>query len=217
MRDDFGVDVSTAIAKLINHPLVEAFIEKRADEPRSGKTVGPAAANRTISHLGAGSDHRGATFYDEREAVIWLCAAGRHRSGEPTDAFPYFHRLLEDGELYPDDSDYASLFEERERTLFERIYTDAQALLERCRGQLDVEQQGVLGGDLPVGIVVNVVETLEETSIVLSYQEPRVAARVITILAAFFPDDNFDQWEVRDRLPTRALDPREVCFTILHG
>ena len=83
-----------------------------SSEPTGTRTVGPAAGELTIYRLGQGHEHRGATWHDAAERVLWLCAYGLHRSGEDDDAFPYFHGLIGAGTLLPTEGDYAALFDD---------------------------------------------------------------------------------------------------------
>jgi hypothetical protein len=171
----------------------------------------------TIYRLGYGDDHRGATWYDEEEEVVWLCAYGLHRSGEADDAFPYFHELLSTGTLLPNEDDYAALFEDRGRRFVETVYEDAQSLLERARATPGVEQVGRLGGEEDTGVLVEVVETLEETYVAFSVAKMESERRLLIILGAFDVEAEFKDWELVDFMPTRALRPDEVCYRILHG
>jgi hypothetical protein len=81
-------------------------MSKRETTPVGAKTVGPAAGDRSLHHLGIGNDHRGVTWWDAAAQVVWLCAYGLHRSGEPDDAFHYFDQLLDSGSIYPTPADY---------------------------------------------------------------------------------------------------------------
>jgi hypothetical protein len=180
--------------------------------------VGPAAGDLTVYRLGHGHDHRGATWHDEAENVVWLCAYGLHRSGEDDDAFPYFDELIRDGILLPTEDDYAALFDDRDQRFADTLYTDAQECLSRARSNPGVEEIAILGGEQSTAVVVNVVDTLEEIYVAFSVAHIDTS-RLVMILGAFDVDAQFLDWELVDTFPTRTLrvDEQEICYRILHG
>jgi hypothetical protein len=198
------------------HPIVRAFESQRAEDPVGTRTVGPAAGDLTVYRLGHGHDHRGATWHDQGERVVWLCAYRLHRSGEDDDAFPYFHELIRTGVLLPTEDDYAALFDDRGYRFTETLYEDAQRLLDRARLRPGAEQVGVLGGEETTAVVVEVVDTLKETYVAFSVARMD-ASRVIMILGAFDVKAEFSDWELVARFPTRPLrlQDGEVCYRIL--
>ena len=198
--------------------IVQAFENQRSTNPTGTKIIGPVAGERTIHRLGHGHDHRGATWHEQHHRVVWLCAYRLHRSGDPEDAFPYFHHLIQTGEIWPTDEDYESLFTDQGHRFVETLPEDAQALLARARSNPGVEVVGVLGGEETAGIVIEVVDTLEETYIAFSVARMDYR-RTILILAAFYPDAELAQWELVAKLPTRPLreDEAEFCYRILRG
>jgi hypothetical protein len=166
--------------------------------------------------LGYGHDHRGATWYDQVEQVVWLCAYGLHRSGEADDAFPHFHGLIEKGTLLPTEDDYAALYGDRARRFVDTIHEDAQRLLANARSAPGVEQVGMLGGEETAGVLVEVVDTLEETYVAFSV-ERMDTERLVVILGAFYVEAEFRDWELAQELPNRPLRRNEVCYRILRG
>jgi hypothetical protein len=216
---DLGFKSSTIFTDSRAHPIVRAFESQRATDPVGTRTVGPAAGDLTIYRLGHGHDHRGATWHDQAERVVWLCAYGLHRSGEDDDAFPYFHELIRAGVLLPTEDDYAALFDDRGRRFTETLYQDAQQLLGRARSTPGVEQVGVLGGEETTAVVVEVVDTLEETYVAFSIARMDDATRVIMILGAFDVEAAFSDWEQVATFPTRPLrvETGEICYRILRG
>jgi len=81
-----------------------------------------------------------------------------------------------------------------------------------------MEQVGVLGGEQTTGVVVDVVDTLEETYVAFSVVRMDTS-RLIMILGAFDVEAPFRDWELVDRLPTRPLRSAEgeICYRILRG
>lgn len=207
----------TEFANARSHPIVGAFETQRSTNPTGGKTVGPVAGERTIYRLGLGHAHRGATWFDAHEQVVWLCAYGFHRSGETDDAFPYFQGLIRAGGILPTEDDYEALFRDRAHRFTETLPQDAQDLLAKARSNPGVEQVGLLGGHQSTTIVVEVIETLEETHVAFSMVQIGDYTMVVSILVAFFPNALFSEWEPVSKLPTRALRDDELCYRILRG
>ena len=216
LSDDLSFDATTEFSVAVSHPIVHAFESQRSMNPTGGKTVGPEAGERTIYRLGHGHEHRGATWFDQHERVVWLCAYRLHRSGDAEDAFPYFQELIRSGGIMPTEEDYESLFLDRDRRFVETLPQDAQALLARARSNLGAEETGLIGGEESTGVVVEVVETLEETHVafILGAMD---YTRIVLILAAFYPNATFKDWELVASFPTRSLRENEICYRILRS
>jgi len=198
------------------HEIVDAFRVKRDVYPDGGKTVGPANGDLTLYRLAKGDDHRGATWFDARVGVVWLCAERFHRSGTANDAFPYFHALIKSRQIWPTREDYEWLELDRAERLAERLPEAAQELLAHARANPNQEHRAVIGQG-QVGVVVEIVETLEETYVAFSVASIGDPTRVIALLAAFYPGRDFGEWQYRNRLPTRPLVPGELCRSIFHA
>jgi hypothetical protein len=194
--------------------IVTGFCNKRRDTPQASKTVGPAAGDKTLYRLAYGHDHRGATWFDESNAVVWLCALALHRSGQKDDAFPYFHGLIQTNCIYPSPKDYESLEDDRARRFAELAGFDARALLARAEATHDQEVRGIIGGEVEVGVAVWVVQTHAELFVVFSAETVTDVNRIVLILAAFAPGRRFDDWRPETAVPSRDLREGEVCFCI---
>lgn len=213
---DLGLDPSTPFSDARVHPIVHALENQRATESKGTKTIGPAAGDGTVYRLAHGNDHRGATWHDQAERVVWLCGYHLHRSGEDDDAFPYFHNLIDTDNLLPTEDDYADLFNDRDRRFAETLYEDAQRLLHLARSQPGVEHVGLLGGEQTAAVLVEIVDTLNETYVAFSI-EGISTSRVVMILGAFDSEAAFSDWELAEKLPTRTLRAHEgeICYRIL--
>lgn len=220
LTEDLGEAADTPISDLLDQEIVKALVKDRATSPTGGKTVGPAAGADTYARLGYGDDHRGATWWDSANKVVWLCAYhGRHRSGEADDPFKkHFPELIAADAMKPAADDYERLFEERDERFDDFVFSDAQELLAVARSDPGKEHHRVLGGEASAGCLVEVVSTLEETYVAFFPLEAGYE-RFLKILAAFFPDARFEDWEPVDALPTRGLDldRGEVCYRQLRG
>lgn len=116
----------------------------------------------------------------------------------------------------PTEHDYEALFLDRDHRFVETLSEDAQVLLARARSNPGVEEVGVIGGEETTGVLVEVVETLEETYVVFSLAHMDYT-RIVLILAAFYPNAILDDWEGVASLPSRPLRDNEACYRILHG
>ncbi len=219
LEEDFGVSPATPMSDLLDHPIVKALIKDRATDPDTGKTIGPEAGDDTIRRLGYGHDHRGATWWDRTEKVVWLCAYhGRHRSGAADDPFgKHFPELIAWKRMKPATVDYEALFAERDERFIDLVQRDAQALLAEARREPGVEKRAVVGGEANVGCLVEVVETLEETYVAFFVEEVTYE-RVVILLNAFFVS-RFEEWEQVKEMPHRPIDQAsgEVCYRYLRG
>jgi hypothetical protein len=216
IEEDLGHEAATDFESLLGHPIVDAFAQRCCSEPAAGKTVGPEAGVRTLYRLATTHDHRGATWHDARRDVVWLCAYGLHRSGRPDDAFKRFARLIDERCIHPDERDFQSLFEDRDRRFAEMLPGDAEAVLLAARGAAQTEQSMELGGQDPVAVYIERLESIEETFVCLTAESAR-PARLAAILAAIYPDATFQEWDLIGGPPHRASQPGEIWYRILRG
>lgn len=217
LSEDFGVDPGTPFEELAGREIVKAFIKDRSAYAIGSKLVGEEAGAETLYRLAYGDDHRGATWWDEERRVVWLCAYDpNHKAGKTfTEIFP---ALMKDGRMKPSDADRERLDDDRDEIFLDRLEADAQELLAEARQALGEERRGLIGGASTVGVLVEVVETLEETYIAISLSDLRFNNTMVTfILAAFFPGD-FSEWQMADELPTRPRneEAHEVVYRHLH-
>jgi hypothetical protein len=161
---------------------------------------------------------RGATWFEPDSAVVWLCAcSGRHRSGEPDDAFRYIEALRDTDRIWPTDDDHEALEADRGQQFATFVVTDAPALLAAARAAPETEQVAIIGLE-PVTVVVRVVETMEETFVAISSLRLTLSFLQL-LLVSLYPDRRFEEWRHENRLPARELDRvrAELCFSIVHG
>ena len=204
LGDDLGLREDATFEDALGHPIVDAFMSQRGQDPLGTKTVGPEAGKRTFYRLARGHDHRAATWYDERHRVVWLCAYARHRSGEPDDAFPYFRDLMAENRMFPAVEDYELLFSDQGHRFAELAIGDAQEALARADLEPGYEVATVLGLTVPVSVVVHLVDDLREIYVSFCLRG-LTQEQLLVILAAFRADTEFGDWELIDALPHRAL------------
>lgn len=214
LHDDLGGTTSAPFDDLKNHEIIKALVKRRRDSPHDTKKVSPLEGAPDVYRLAYGNRHRGATWFDEENNVVWLLAYAQHEFKGTGDAFPYFKELHADGRLLPDETDYLALFNDRASRFAGVARHDALLLLEAARAARGEEQRGLIGGAVGVGVAVEVVETLSETYLAIKLAGLTTETLPI-VLAAFFPGYDFDAIESAQRLPNRELDRDEIGFRAL--
>ncbi len=216
--DDLGMTTDTSFEEALWHPIVEAFLSKRLADTGSGKTVGPKAGEKTLFRLASGEDHRGATWFDADQRVVWLCTYGWHRSGERNDAFQVFHRLIENSEIYPTADDYQRLFLDRERRFTDLAMRHARAAREEAMASLqtiiEVQLGHPLDRQLEVRIVADVVADIAEISV--AFKPIGLNERqIVFVIRSFAPEPEVMEWDVSESLAGAPLRPGEIAFQLL--
>lgn len=210
LAEDLGVDAQASFESLLGQDIVRGLVGKRAAAPTGGEEFTGHGTGLSLQKLRF-RDQRGATWYEEEKAVVWLLACGLHRSGDPDDAYPYMERLGQEGRLIPTDSDYEALFDDRAERAAEVVVEEAQELLSAAREQASIEQVGVLGEQAPVSVVVEMTDGVEEVCIAFSVTV--VPPAWVTLIPAWFvPHSRFDQWMETASFPVRPLEDGEICL-----
>ena len=205
----------------IEHELVRKFVELRAQDPRGTQKVQPLDNASEVYTLHAGR-WRGATWHDQANNAVWLLAGGFHRSGERTDAYPHFKQLDAAGLLAPTEEDYELLFHIQERTFAEAVLEEAEGLVRQARAVSPAEVRSILGGTVPVSVVV-----LREADVELLYLAVsmrleegglRPPAEWLPILwAAFFPwvEEPLTDLSPEEEIGGRPRMENELIFAAL--
>jgi hypothetical protein len=216
LHEDLDSATDDPFGDLGGHEIMRAFVNRRSAQPYDTKEVAPLTCGVAVWRLAYGNRHRGATWFDEANRVVWLLAYGRHESGSELDAFPHFKDLDADDRLLPDDGDYYALFRDRDERILDVVELEAAELLAAARQAPLREQRAVLGGQFGVGVAVEVVETLEEVYVAVKIAGLTEEILAI-VLAAFFPDCDQSDIESTGEMPTRVLDKDELGFRCLLG
>jgi hypothetical protein len=168
LGEDLGSAADLDFEKSLSRDvIVKAFKREHEFKADAAKEVSPLTCGETVWRLAHQHDHRGAVWYDEANAVMWLCAYREHTSGLPDDAFPYFKQLDADGRLLPDDEDYVALGEDEGYRFAESVPAEVQSVLARGRAQPDIEQRAVVGGTYEVGLAVESAAPYESITIAI--------------------------------------------------
>ncbi len=216
--EDLGMPADTSFEDALGHPIVQALKGKRLTDTGSGKTVGPEAGENTLFRLAIGDDHRGATWFDANNRVVWLCAYGWHRSGEHDDAFRHFHRLIANNEIYPAQDDYRRLLLDRKRRFVELVLRHARTAREEAMGSprtiIGVQLGHPLDRHIYVRLVADIVGGITEISI--AFKPTRLSQpEIMFIIRSFVPEPEVMEWDVTDSLAGAALRPGEIAFQLL--
>ncbi len=214
LQEDLGRTTTAPFDDLKNHEIIKALVKRRRDTPHDTKLVSPLEGGPQVYRLAYGDRHRGATWFDEDNQVVWLLAYAQHKFKGSGDTFPYFKDLHVQGRLLPDEGDYEALFNDRASRFAGVARHDALQLLQAARGAPGEEQRGLIGGEVGVGVAVEIVETLTETYLAIKLAELTTETLPI-LLAAFFPEYDFDDIESCQQLPSRSLEPDEIGFKAL--
>lgn len=214
LSEDIGTDSPAPFDDLKNHEIIKALVKRRSDSPSDTRKVSPLPGGPEVFRLAYGDRHRGATWFDDDNNVVWLLAYAQHEFEGTGDAFPYFKKLHAQDRLLPDESDYEPLFADRTSRFAGVARHDALHLLEAARASPGIEQRGLVGGEVGVGVAVEIVETLTETYLAIKLHG-LTTENLPMLLAAFFPEYSFEDIESAQSLPTRQLHPDEIGFRAL--
>ena len=180
---DLSLGTNTGFKAARAHPIVAAFESKRSMHTGAGKTVGPAAGDKSFFHLGIGDDHRGATWFQSKTDVVWLCAYRFHRSRSDDDFFKWVQPLIDDGSLLPTGADIGLLVRERALRFRHMAPIHAAQIMEKARGSGQVIE-GQLADEVGVRVKVEASGADEFVSVAFS---GLLGARSNDVVAAFDP------------------------------
>ncbi len=216
LDEDLNAEPTADFESIRGLEIVKALVKDRSMTSISSRQVRPLSSGQDVWALGYGHDHRGATFHDEDEAVIWLVAYGRHRSGTDEDFYPACKMLDEGGRLLPGKTDFVRLYEDRDRRFIDAVTIEAPVALKAAR-ETDGEHRCTIGGELGVGLAIEVVEEMEATSITVALR-PAGEGPLTTVTMeqgqVLLQALMCGRWEMIGRMPSRGLDPDEVAFTV---
>lgn len=212
LKEDLAAATDVPFEELRKHEIIKALIRERTQRTDDTRQVHPLTCGQPVWVLARGHDHRGATWFDEQERVVWLLAYGRHRSGQAEDFFPYCKDLDEADRLLPSASDYEALLRERDKRFAWSITIEAPVALKKARDS-GVEELVMLGGEYGACVAVEAEPEIEATT--LAFRTDTVPfSHVPLILAAFHAE--VTDWEQVFEMPSRPLRPNEIAFRHHH-
>ena len=206
------------------HALLEAFYARRDQTPVGQETIEGLQVNIVAYSLHAGR-WRGLTWHDEDLAIVWLLAGRYHRSGERDDSYPHFRGLKY--QLLPTEEDYERVFDREAHAFAQTVVDDVAAIAEQARSQPNEIVSGRVAGRIAVRAAASADSLQVAVKMQLYPGDEQVPAEwLMTVLAAFFPDADFEDilWG-RELAGARAasnefvfsLPPRETSTVIWSG
>jgi hypothetical protein len=205
--EDLSEAVDTPFEDLRRHEIVKALESERFDHVDGTRQVAPLTCRRTVWVVARGHDHRGATWFDKEQKVVWMLACGRHRSGADDDFFPYCKDLDAADRLLPTAEDYEALYRDRAGRFSYTVRIEGPLILRLAR-ESGEEQRVTLGGAFGACVAVETADELEETTVAFKMSTVPIDYIPI-ILACFHPDV---AWDLADRMPSRTLEPNEIAY-----
>lgn len=103
--------------------IIDKFVEARSHAPEAGDLINDLV-ERPCYSLHAGR-YRAATWYDTQRDIVWLLAAGLHRSGDRGDFYGIAAGHERADRLYPTVVDYEDFADDERR---DRLAQEAMAL-----------------------------------------------------------------------------------------
>lgn len=208
--DDLGLRVDQGFDSWRKHEIVEAFVSKRVDRSYDTRDVNGLQHGHQVWVLARGHDHRGATWFDEKNRVVWLLAYRLHRSGQDDDFFP-FCRGLGDA-LYPTVTDYEGLFRDRDHRVAALIRIEAPLALHKAAETPGEERRFKIGGEYGASVAVWHEEDIDATETIVAIRADCPKEYVMAVLAALRGSSN---WQPAYKLPSRELAADEIAFSFL--
>jgi len=211
LDEDLNASEEADFDAILGLEIVKAFVKDRASQSTGARQVTPLTCGLPVYRLAYGNDHRGATLHDEVDAVIWLLAYGRHRSGKPGDFFPVCKGLDADGRLLPTADDYERMYTERTNRFVAAVAHEAPVVLCEARAA-EGEYECTVGGELAVRLSIEVDEEMDATAITVAFMAESLETldQAKLLLAALSPG----KWDEIGGMPSRPLSSGEMAFTI---
>jgi hypothetical protein len=213
LDEDLNASAAAEFEELRGLEIIKAFIGDRSASPVSGKELNPMSSGHEVFALGYGHAHRGATLYDEGNAVVWLLAYGRHRSGDDDDFYPWVKELDREGRLIPVQADYRRMLVERDRRFVEAVVVETPVILRDAR-KAEGEYKAIVGGELGVSLSIEIDDELDAQAITVAFPADAIQSwdQCTVLLAALAPGR---EWDSIGRMPSRQLDDGELAFTVM--
>ena len=214
LANDLGAASDSAFDDVSGLEIIRALVRERTSHADGGREVAPISCGVPIWVIAHQHRHRGATWHDEEEEVIWLVAYGAPRSGDPDDFYPWCMGLADADCLLPTQSDLEELYRDRDARFVDAVTVEAPLVLQRAR-RTPGEHTHYFGGALDSAIALEVEPELPAEAITVAFRPALVEWDLIPIvLAALYPSD---EWADAPRMPSRDLAPGEVAMTITLG
>jgi hypothetical protein len=212
LADDLGLSADSSFDEALGHPIVQGFLAERSNNPLAAKTVGPEAGEKTVHRLARGHDHRGATWYDRRNGVVWLCAYRLHRSGADDDPFQIWPAFIREKKIQPTKDDYDRFGKDRVRRLVELGPDHGEAAVKVAVEHIGEVQAVNLAGQVQVRLVASHVDEFLEVTI--SFSSAGLNHERMMFIVRCFAGQTEDMWENVDHFEGEPLPEGDVAFKV---
>lgn len=192
-------------------PLV-AFVVERSQLPEGQEWTKELPHNyRKVFNLHAGDD-RGVTWWDRDRDIVWLLAAGFHRSGARDDFYPRVVALDGRHELMPDADDFGSADPDPNEEYVRELRDVGRSLLARSREVPGQEVSTIIASRAHLGIYVEMLaiagDRAEEVLIAVRATPDHHGSDVVAdVLVHVIPEAESVDFPTRH--PLRRLEPGE--------
>lgn len=160
--EDLGIelpDLATDLGDLDDPWLVE--LRRIAPTSPTGQKRVLAIDHPLVYRLRVSSE-RGATWVDDEEGFVWLCAVRRRADGSDDDAYEWFEELHWEGRLLPTDDDQLRDQAEEAVRLFRQLRGAVFELVDGARDDVGTEHDRDLDGWRPARVLVYRSKGVEE-------------------------------------------------------
>ncbi len=206
LAEDLGLSIPPLESDLgaLDHPWLDELRRIAPTSPLGQKRI--LSISQPLVYRLRASSHRAATWADEKNGIVWLCAVHRRAEGSDDDAYAWFADLHTAGRLLPSDDDRLRDRAEAVIRLQRGLTSELLQLADQALQRAGTELGSDLGRYLPCRVLALRSGGLEEIWCALSVRPAdgaHVSDRLRDILFAaleeHFPDAVF---EVRSDWPT---------------
>ncbi|MCB0877420.1 MAG: hypothetical protein KDC46_00360 [Thermoleophilia bacterium] len=214
---DLAGDGLDARARVGDHELIDAFVEKRSVSPEGQETI--TLASRGAWYTLHGGRWRGVTWHQRAASVVWLGGAGYHRDGDRSDAYEHIRRQDDAGRLVPQRSDVKQLLAWRRRRLAQELVDRPAQLVAAARAEPGRVVVATLADRISVRLHVDAGDPELLTVAIARELLPGPAHVpkdwVIVLLAAFFGEHSIEDLAWTDEFDGRPIgDEHCYCYFV---
>ena len=185
LRQDLGVsppDPQVIRRANIDHPAIAELCRLAPKTPLSQKPISQLTQHGFQGFRLRVSNHRGCTWHDGNEDIVWLLAYALHQGGDESDCYNVFEALHTSNQLVPTRADIEivrleQLFHSQVPSFGEQIAESVRDAMYDPEATIELENEALL----PVKVRVDVVpvEDDELVEIVVAFYHSETLDRVV--------------------------------------